>query len=127
MAPGARDAHANLLELFALLWREDLFDIGIGSIELAPNLRLNGAHHPVDACVMLIDDPLNLGLLLRRQMKISIEMLDDPARCKACPSIAGKEAMMMEKVKAVAGDADEQPADEDGDQGEGGGGPRPTR
>ena len=76
---------------------------------------------------MLIDDPLNVDFLLRRQVKIAIEMLDDPARCKARRSIGGKETMVMEKVKAIAGDADEQSADEDGDHRKGGSRARPTR
>ena len=126
MTPGAR-AHSNLLELLALLRREDLFDLGVCSIELVPNLRLNAGHDGVDAYVVLIDDPLNLGFLLRRQMKIAIQMFDDPARCKARRSIGGKETMVMEKVKAIAGDADEQSADEDGDYRKGRSRARPTR
>jgi hypothetical protein len=127
VAPAALKAHANLLELFALRWREDLFDLGIGSFDLTPNLRLNAAHHRVDVSVMLIDDPLHFGFLLRRQMKIAIEMLDDPVCCKSPRSVGRKETMVMQKVKAVAGDAGQQPADEDGDYRKSRGGARLTR
>jgi hypothetical protein len=88
---------------------------------------LNAAHHAVDAHVMLIDDALNVDFLLGRQTQIAIEMLDDTARRKARASIGRKQTTGVKKVKAIAGDADEHSADEDGDHRKGRGCARPTR
>jgi len=65
VTPRAPHAHSHLAELFALLRREDFVDFGIGGIELATNLRLNAVHDRVDPRVMLVDDALHAGLLLR--------------------------------------------------------------
>jgi len=65
VTPGAAHAHPHLAELFALLRREDFVDLGVGGIELATDLRLNAVHDRVDPRVMLIDDALHVGLLLR--------------------------------------------------------------
>jgi hypothetical protein len=117
----ALNAHANLLELFALLGREDFFDFGIGSIELTANLRLDAAHQRVDAYVMLIDDPLNPDFLLRCQMKFAIEMLDD------APGRELRPRAMPKKIEVIAGDADEDAADERRDHDDGRRRSRPTR
>ena len=65
MTPRAAHAHPHLAELLALLRREDFVDFGIGVIELATNPRLNAVHDRVDPRVMLVDDALHAGLLLR--------------------------------------------------------------
>jgi hypothetical protein len=123
VASRTRNAHAHLLELLLLLRRQEFFDLGIGGIELFSDLRLNGGHDRIDADVMLIDDSLHIGFLLWGEMELAVEMLDDPSR----QGLRRRRAPAMENVIAIAGDADEQTADENGDQRKRGCRARPIR
>jgi hypothetical protein len=123
VAPRTRNAHAHFLELLLLLGRQELLDFGIGSIELSSDLRLNAGHDRIDADVMLIDDALHIGFLLRCEIELAVEMLDD----SLSQGLRRRRAPAMENVKAIAGNADEQSADENGDQRKGGRRARPIR
>ena len=116
MMQTTRGAHPNLLELRALLRRENAADLGVGGIELAAHLRLYPVHDRVDAGVMLVDDALHQILLLRREVQIAIEMVDDAPRRELRRPRRGEESMAVKEVKAVAGDTDERAADERCDQ-----------
>jgi hypothetical protein len=123
VAPRTRNAHAHFLELLLLLGRQELLDFGIGSIELSSDLRLNAGHDRIDADVMLIDDALHIGFLLWCEIELAVEMLDD----SLCQGLRRRRAPAMENVKAIAGNADEQSADENGDQRKGRRRARPIR
>ena len=115
MAPRSRNAHSDLLEVLALLRRQDFVDLGVCGFELGANLRLNAARHRIDTTMVLIDDALNVGLLLRREMQFAVEVFDDTSRRETRGRTRWKQAVSSEKIEAIAGNADEHPADEDGD------------
>ena len=59
-----RQAHFQMLELFALLRSQEPLDLGVAGIDLQPHLRTNIAHDRVDARPVAVQDALDLRLLL---------------------------------------------------------------
>ena len=114
MPPAARPGHADahFLELLALLRRQNLVDLPVRGVEFEANLRADGVHRRVDSSMVRVDDLLHLNFLLRREVQLAIEMFDNPACGELRRARRWPQPMAMEKVKAIAGDADEKPADE---------------
>ena len=127
MAPGSLHTHADFLELFALRRCEDFLNFAIGGVELAPHLGLNAGDHRIDARMVSIDDPLHFALLLGREMELIVEALDDSAGRELGRPLRWKETTPMEEIKAIAGDAGQQPADEHRHHHQGGSGAGFTR
>jgi len=125
--PARRQVHLNLLELLPLLRRENFLDLGVRGVQLGADLRPDAGHDRVDPHMMLVDDALDIALLLRGEVQLAIEMIDDPARREFRHPPPGEEPAVMKKVKAIAGDAGEQPANERDDDHHCGGRPRATR
>jgi hypothetical protein len=62
--------------------------------------------------MMLIDDALDVALLLGSEMQLPVEMIHDPPGREFRHAPPGKKPAVMKKIKAIAGDAGEQPANE---------------
>lgn len=119
----AANEHPHLVELIALLGREDFVDFGVGGVDLRSDLRLNAAHERVDAGVVLIDDALDSRLLLRCQIQLAIEMFHDPPR----DELPEWRPPSVKKIEVIARDSDEHAADERRDDHQGSRRPRLTR
>jgi hypothetical protein len=59
-----RQAHLQMLELFALLRSQELLDLGVAGVDLLPHLWAYGAHDRIDARSVAVQNALNLRLLL---------------------------------------------------------------
>jgi len=123
VTPSAAHAHPHFAELFALLRRQDFLDFCVRGLELTVNLGLNAGHHGIDAGVMLVNDSLHVGSLLRCQIELAVETLDDPPRHE----LPERWPPAVKEIEVISGDSDEYAANERCHHHQGSSRPRLTR
>src|SRR5918912_4583437 len=75
----------QLLELRPLLGREELLDLGVRGVELRAHLRADARGDGLDALAVGLDDLRHGLLLLRGEVELAVEVLDEHPQARRVP------------------------------------------
>src|ERR1041385_3656470 len=95
------ELHLELVELLLLLRRQHARDLGVVLIDLLPDLRPYAVHDLLHARRMRFQNLLHLLVLLRREMELVVELVQDAL---GHPSTGARRT--MQQPDAIADDAD---------------------
>src|SRR5438067_3545521 len=100
-------AHLDLLELGALLRRQDLLDLRVGLIDLGADLGADGGLYRGDPLLPRLDDLRHLRALLIGEVELAVEPLHDPLSREAL-SVHPEARPMTVEPHPIGNDADQE-------------------